>query len=30
MLYLKGIEEKTIDSGFTIEQWAEWLQKNVM
>jgi len=25
-----GIEEKTITSSFTREQWAEWLQKNII
>lgn len=26
----QGIEEKSISSSFTSDQWKEWLQKNVV
>ncbi|PGH10066.1 hypothetical protein GX51_00333 [Blastomyces parvus] len=29
-VYFDGVEEKSISSSFTREQWEEWLQKNVV
>lgn len=26
----QGVEEKSISSSFTADQWAEWLEKNVV
>ncbi|KAI9731539.1 MAG: hypothetical protein M1834_004659 [Cirrosporium novae-zelandiae] len=29
-VFFDGVEEKSISSGWTAEQWEEWLQKNVI
>ncbi len=28
-VFFNGVEERAISSGWTVEQWEEWLEKNV-
>ena len=30
LIPFQGIEEKSISSSFTTEQWDEWLEKNIV